>query len=344
MVMDDEIKMHEKAAYKALPQPTNANGAERKIGVEIEFIGLNTADAAQVAKATLGGTLTELNPHRYELHDSVIGDVTIELDIWLAHGAEDADSLEAKARDVAGKAAGLVTPVEIIGPPLPVASLPQMDRLIDALREAGAQGTEAGLLFGFGVHFNVETTGLSAKDILPTLRVFALIEDWIRDARKPDFSRRVLPFIDPYPNGYRDLLAGPDYAPDIGALIDDYLTHNPTRNRSLDMLPLFTMIDAERVSAALGETAKGGRPTYHYRLPNSRVGDPVWSLAEEWSAWVRIEQIAAHPEIFERLASAWRTYRESWTSMRPDWRDDIERIMADFDLSAADIARETKVA
>ena len=33
------------------------------------------------------------------------------------------------------------------------------------------------------------------------------------------------------------------YGPDLGALIDDYLAANPTRNRALDLLPLFAELD-----------------------------------------------------------------------------------------------------
>ncbi|OBX33760.1 putative amidoligase enzyme [Halomonas elongata] len=37
----------------------------------------------------------------------------------------------------------------------------------------------------------------------------------------------------------------PDYQPDLRTLIDDYLEYNPTRNRELDLLPLFAYLDPE---------------------------------------------------------------------------------------------------
>ena len=322
-------------AFAPLPHPRAADGTFRKIGVEIEFIGLDAIAAAEVARRVLGGVLVSESPHRHKLHESSVGDIVIELDIWIAHGAAEDSPLEAKARELVGSAAGMVTPVEIIGPPVTVDALAGIDRLIPALREAGAQGTEAGLLFGFGTHFNVEVTGNGVADILPTLRAFALIEDWVREIRKPDFSRRVLPFIDPYPTSYRDLLAQEDYAPDMATLIDDYLTHNPTRNRSLDMLPLFTHLDDARVRAALGEKTKSGRPTYHYRLPDSRVGDPAWSLAGEWAAWVSIERVATDPVLVEALAAAWRAHRTEWSIGRSGWPEKVERILAPADVPAA---------
>ena len=71
--------------------------------------------------------------------------------------------------------------------------------------------------------------------------------DWLRSRCHPDLSRRISPYIEPYPLDYARLILQPDYAPDSGRLIDDYLRHNPTRNRALDMLPVFAHLDEARV-------------------------------------------------------------------------------------------------
>lgn len=86
----------------------------------------------------------------------------------------------------------------------------------------------------------------------------------------------------------------PGYRPDIARLIDDYLRLTPTRNRPLDLLPLFAHIDEDRVMSAPVETRLvNPRPAFHYRLPDCRIDDPGWSLALAWDHWVAIERLAA---------------------------------------------------
>jgi len=85
------------------------------------------------------------------------------------------------------------------------------------------------------------------------------------------------------------------YAPNQAQLIDDYLEHNPTRNRALDMLPLFSYLDKERVAAKVPDRKIKSRPTFHYRLPNSEVGKPGWTIFEAWTDWVTVEEIADSP-------------------------------------------------
>ena len=43
----------------------------------------------------------------------------------------------------------------------------------------------------------------------------------------------------------------PDYWPDLTGLTEDYLAVNPTRRRALDLLPLLTPFDQERVRSVL---------------------------------------------------------------------------------------------
>jgi hypothetical protein len=89
-------------------------------------------------------------------------------------------------------------------------------------------------------------------------------------------------------------------------LIDDYLDASPSRNRELDMLPLFAHLDHDRVRARLPYEKISARPTFHYRLPDSRVDDPAWTIAADWNRWVEVERLACDPARLVRLAAAHR--------------------------------------
>ncbi|NNC55402.1 MAG: hypothetical protein HKO07_06755, partial [Pseudomonadales bacterium] len=84
----------------------------------------------------------------------------------------------------------------------------------------------------------------------------------------------------------------PDYKPGVEQLIDDYLTHNPTRNRSLDMLPLFAHLDEQRVRNTIDDDRIKARPTFHYRLPNCDIDSPDWNIDLSWSLWLQVEKLA----------------------------------------------------
>jgi hypothetical protein len=62
------------------------------------------------------------------------------------------------------------------------------------------------------------------------------------------------------------------------------------------MLPLFSELDAERVTATVEDLRIKARPTFHYRLPNCLIDESDWSLAESWNTWCIVEELAARPE------------------------------------------------
>jgi hypothetical protein len=118
-----------------------------------------------------------------------------------------------------------------------------------------------------------------------------------------DFTRRISPYINPFPAAYARLVLAPDYPADAGRLIDDYIAHNPTRNRPLDMLPVLAHLDERRVMERVEDPhLVKGRPAFHYRLPNCMVNEPGWTLAREWNAWVDVERLAADPDRIARMA------------------------------------------
>jgi hypothetical protein len=116
----------------------------------------------------------------------------------------------------------------------------------------------------------------------------------------------------------------PGYAPDQAGLIDNYLHANPTRNRELDMLPLFAWIDEDRVRSCVPDARIKARPTFHYRLPDARIGDPGWSLALEWNRWCVVERLAADAERLAAMSEAWtandaRLVPGNWAIMSTGW-------------------------
>lgn len=299
------------------PQPRTAEGAERRVGVEIEFTGLHARDAAALVQRRFGGDLRERDPHRFHVADTQMGDFMIELDSRYVHGPEatgDAggssdgerpaggvgDVFERRFQAALGDLGRMWLPVEIVGPPVALGRLNELDRIIDDLRLAGAAGTDEGPLFAFATQFNPEVPSIEHHSILRHLKAFLLLSDWLRREIALDIKRRLLPFVDPFPPSYVRKVVDPEYRPSRERLIDDYLEANPTRDRELDMMPLFCHLDPERVRARIDDPRIKPRPTFHYRLPDTRLGDREWRLVTEWNRWVRVEQLADDTDALRR--------------------------------------------
>lgn len=296
------------------PRPTTATGHPRRVGVEIEFAGIDVPTAAVLLRPEVGGEIVELDPHHYEIRGGELGTFGIELDVRFAHRSgprrEDGDHdivdrLETHGRALFGDLVRPLVPVEIITPPLPIPALADVDRMIATLRAAGALGTRESPAYGFGLHLNVEVPSGEVADILAYLRAYLLLSPWLRQEIDLDFTRRMLPFTDPFPEDYARYVLAPDYKPTLAQLIDDYIAFNPTRNRELDLLPLFTYLDEERVRDAIDDELVKARPTFHYRLPDCRITDESWSVVGEWNRWLAVENLAARPESLAELATAW---------------------------------------
>ncbi len=300
--------------FSPLPHPLNADGQPRRVGVEIEFGGLSEAEAARICTDTLGGRAEQGDGPFWTVHDSRIGKIEIYLDIFLRKATQS------KLRDLALNLGREVVPVEIVTEPLDRDGLEQLDTLVAALREAGALGSGAGWVFGFGVHLNVEIASDRDADIVRPLLAYALIEDWLRAANPIDESRRILPFTDPYPTDLvRGLIAlGPRAA--LRDVIALYVEVNPTRNRGLDMLPVFAHLHPDLVEPAVSGSTSA-RPAFHFRLPDSLIDDPGWSLAQEWQRWITVEQVAADGALLDRLGKAWEDDHGAITLTRGSWAD-----------------------
>ncbi|TNC82577.1 MAG: hypothetical protein C9356_03920 [Oleiphilus sp.] len=290
---------------------TNADGKERRIGVEIELAGLTAEQMANLVKAEFGGDIVCNTIFDYTVSDTCFGDFTIELDAdYLKEIAEvlglHAESssegdmmelLEKTSKDALTKAAEALVPWEIVSPPIALSELPRFDTLTPMLRKSGAIGTRGSIRYAFGMHLNPELPSLDAGVITAHLKAYFCLFDWIKEQEQVDFARRVTPYIDHFGSDYIDLVLDPHYRPDLDQLVSDYLSHNPTRNRSLDMLPLFCHLRPEMVKDAIEDDRVKSRPTFHYRLPNCDIDNPEWRVATSWDRWCLVERLAGSADL-----------------------------------------------
>lgn len=282
------------------PLTTTEDGSPRRVGVELEFGRVSLVDAAGAIAALFGGEVVWQDAHRARIETPRYGDFLAELDSDYVHPASplSADpSLLERAEELAREAIGDVIewwmPREIVSPPLALDVLPEMDRLCAALREKGAVGTDAGWQYAFALQLNPEVPRQDCASVLGIFRAYLLMSDWLYSVSAGDRLRSLLAFAKPFPRYYVRKVLDPAYAPDWAQFMDDYIHANPDRNQGLDMYPLFAHLDPGRVTSHLGGPQIKPRPAFHYRVPDSRVQDPDWSIVAEWNRWVQVERLAA---------------------------------------------------
>ena len=313
----------------APPQPRTTNGHLRRVGVEIEFAAIAPDRAAELVSHHFGGVIERISAHRLQVIETHWGKFTIELDAQYAHPdariveknhpySEDDDwhqlrlNFHNRTRELIGDTVSAVVPTEIVCPPIPWLSLNELDVLFDALRLQGARDTHDSLFYSFGLHLNPEVANTDTANLLAQLRAYMLLAEWLREEIDIDITREVLPHTNPFPKEYACQVLATDYQPDIDTLIGDYLVANPTRNRELDMFPLFAYLRPDYPSALLSDKLVKPRPTFHYRLPNTQLSQPDWSAVTEWNRWVEVERLAADGRrLAERSAAYIEHYRHS---------------------------------
>ncbi|MGF1552742.1 MAG: amidoligase family protein [Paracoccaceae bacterium] len=277
--------------------------AERRVGVEIEFGGLDAATAARVLAGTIGGEVRTISAQEYVVESPAHGAFRVELDARWSHPdfvaehlgdvpPEWREGLDVRIAGAVAAVAGQVMPVEIVAPPVPWHDLGLMNGLCHALAAAGARGTAHSAFAGFGMHLNVEAVSLDAPYLLRMLRAYVILSQWLRRESRLATIRQVQSYIDPFPIAYAHHILAPDYEPDEERLIRDHLSFNPSRDYELDMLPIFATIDADLVESLLPGQKNSPRPTFHWRLPNCRLDEPVWDPLDDWSRWVAVERLA----------------------------------------------------
>lgn len=307
--------------FLPLHQDTNAEGEIRHVGFEFEFADVKLPVCLALLQQKYGGKIEMINPYYYKLSETKYGTfkamvdfqflVNSELKKWVnkigLDGILDEETIELIEKFIATVGESVV-PYEVTTPPFPVNALYEAQKVKEILRRAGAKGTKASPVYAFGMHINPGVKAIDVNVILCDLRAFFILYEYIDEWLKPDLTRRITPYIKPFDKEYRLLVLSEDYTPSMDQFIDDYLKYNPTRNRALDLLPLLTWIDEEKVRQALPDEKIGKRPTYHYRLPDSRVDEEEWCVCEGWNSWALVERLAADETALAALIPLVRAY------------------------------------
>jgi hypothetical protein len=317
-----------------LPSRTKtADGSERRIGVELEMIGLGVDEVSRIVARHVGGEQQETSRYEHSIKGGAAGDWTVELDYAYlkqkgreeASGDEMLALLDEAAEQAVRAGAEAIVPVEIVSPPLPLSRLADVQSLIDKIRSAGAKGTGAGITYAFGMQLNPELPALDARTILGYLKAFLCLYDWLKERSSPDITRRLTRFMAPFPGGYVRKTVDSAYWPERDVLIDDYLSDNPTRNRALDMLPLFLHLDEKRVRAVVDDPRVKPRPTLHYRLPNSEIDRQDWGIHLAWGDWLEVEALASDHARLDGLCAAYAKWLDQpLDHVLEDWPREIE--------------------
>jgi hypothetical protein len=316
------------AAIERPPEPLNPQRRPRRVGIEIEFGGIGVGDAAAMVQDLYGGTIREVSRHRLEVAATRFGDFRVEIDSHYVHGAAVdggtlADRVKSILGDVAGDLAGRWLPVEIAAPPVQIDDLAAIDHMVLGLRARHAAGTRSRRIYTFDLQLNPDVPSTEPDSLKRHLQAYLVLSPWLRASIEVDATRRLLPFVRPFPEPYVRKVLAADYRPDLHGLVADYLTANPTRFRELDLLPLFAYLVPEQYAAAAADPLVKPRPAFHYRLPDSRVEDPAWGgVIEEWNRWVQVERLAADDA---RLAAACRAHLE----IRPagSWKERLREAL-----------------
>lgn len=321
------------------PRTLTARGGERRVGVEFEFTGLGFDSIIEAVREVYGGETRQVNRFLYTIEGARFGDFGVELDSSIFKQERYVrildkfgirlEGMDARGRleDVLERVASSVIPHEVVTPPIPLSELESVEHLREALRARGAEGTDESLLNAFGLHFNIEMPDLERETIIPLFKAFLLLEEWIAKESDIDLSRRVTPFIDEFPRGYKAKVVDPEYQPDLRAFMVDLLKDNPTRNRSLDMLPLFCALDCDLVKRHPVESHLiKPRPAMHYRLPNCLIGDRSWRVSREWAYWVAVEKLAGDQAKLEEMGREYGRQPRVLAGLRGgDWPERVRR-------------------
>jgi hypothetical protein len=325
-----------KQQYLLPPVLANKEGQERKAGFEFEFGNLPVLQTAEALQQSLGGELESKSPFEAVLHGSSLGKLRIERDADILKSVKHRKWLEQMGVEFTpgsivheieaniDNASKQLVPCEVVTEPIPFDQLGQLETLITTLNLLGAEGTQDSLIYAFGLHINPSIPDNEAATLVKYVQAFLLLRSWIIESAEIDITRRYLTkYIAPFPQPYMDLVLSTDYTPDLTAFIDDYLEHNPTRNRALDMLPILCQLDEARVLEGIDEEERKlvkGRPAFHYRLPDCKVNVPGWSAASSWNQWVYVEKVVANGELLQELIQEWRASNEEFSiTPRTSW-------------------------
>ena len=317
----------------------NANQRPRKVGFELEFSGLEFGDAVRVVGESLGVKPAMATNAEAAVEHGQWGEFVVEVDSELAkqlakaraasRGDEEVEN-DKLAEWVVNLTTELV-PVEVVCPPIEMQALPVLDPIVRALREAGAEGTAESVLYAFGVHINPELPGFEPTVIGRYLQAYVVCQNWLVRRHRVDLTRRFTPYIDLYPAAYCKQVLAYDDDTTLIDLLDDYLRYNNTRNRALDMLPLFSYLDKDYVMQKVDDPRIKSRPTFHYRLPNCEIERGDFTLSSSWNLWCVVEELARDQQLLGQCIEQYLRYDAQLISLtRAPWHKTLEQILYDL--------------
>lgn len=314
--------------FPPLPVEQTAAGDDRLTGIEIEFAGPTERDTGDLIAREFGGTVTEDGQHGVIVGGTRLGDIEVELDIGLR-----------KRKDLPFLKEGLdafrgLIPVEVVSPPLTRAQLTDFNSVCKSLRGIGAMGSRTGVLLGFGVHLNPEVVAPDDRFTLDTITAYGLLEPWLRNKEQIDTTRRMMPFVGAWSRGLISDLANGTFD-SLADVMQVAARHVTSRNQSLDLLPLFKHAEPDLFARLFDITDKtAARPTFHFRLPDSRIDEPSWSLRQPWQLWRQVELVAANPDLLQALRTAWKTHDAAWFERESVWVETIDALLVHHSAKA----------
>ncbi|RUO25223.1 alpha-L-fucosidase [Aliidiomarina minuta] len=326
--------MSKQSEQIAMPEVLlNMDKQPRRIGVELEMSGLSIDQLAAEVADYLNLKVERSSRYQYTLTGDKAGDWIVELDFQLLKkmGKEKRES-----GDIGNDIESLLklfskplVPHELVSPPIEMQRLDEVQELIDKLRKAGAKGTSESVLNAFSMQLNPEVPNLEAATLTNYLKAFLCLYDWLYEEASINMTRRITTYVDPFPRKYVMKVLAADYQPDQKALIIDYLKDSPTRNRALDLLPLFSFIDDDLVREYTQDPLIKSRPAFHYRLPNCEIHLPDWGVHLAWNGWLQVEALANDEQRLQECCAAYLKWLQSplwkrWlTPTKRDWRKQI---------------------
>jgi len=326
------------------PVLKNFEGNQRSAGWELEFSNISVDNTAQLVCELFGGKVDRVQSYYQKVTDTSLGEFTIKFDtrllteksyrrIFHAMGINTQDwqikgkPAEQKIESILEEVATRIIPVEIVTPAIGYDQFDSLEELRFRLNQEGAIGTDASFMYAFATHINPDLPDLSVECFIHYLQAFMLVYPWLMHISDIDLSRRLTQFIDPFPESYIRLILSSDYQPEWDQFLSDYHEHNPDRNRPLDMYPAFAFVDAQ--VAQFDDIGKlSPRPTFHYRLPDCRINDSSWNLAQIWNKWVEVERLAHNQRSMEMLfREYWHIYHTTTFGFNKKWAQKMQEML-----------------
>lgn len=313
--------MHNSELHKWIPErDKNFADNEREVGVELEFAGCEPAQILQSITDCFGGAVITDSIFHYQVRDTTVGNFTLELDAAMLQKLapsvrqSTSDDIDfSLAETLLKSAAEQVVPWEVVTPPIKVSQLSTLQSLFSCFRQHGAVGTRHAVHYAFGLHLNPDLPDLSANTLVSYMQAYLCLYDWIYEQENIDIVRKITPYIDHFNKEYILKVVDTNYRPDMDTFIQDYLQHNPSRNRSLDLLPLIGYIDEKWIADHKEKALIKPRPTFHYRLPNCDIDNADWNLHKPWRLWLKVEQLANNRKALDTFIIKFREHYQRLT-------------------------------